>query len=282
MSGHSALYRLRDTVKPLVRPGLVVAALGAAGAALAVPGPTGELSGIASILAVAGLAVLAGHRWGLLVSGVASTMMVAHVWPIVAAGKHSGWGAFAAIASFSLALPGTVVFARGLPGRIHGLVGRRVARLPGAPLGTSVAALAVLVALPILNARPTAPAASPPVVAANQAAPASGPTAASAERDAQPALPGANQPLQLDLDRLAARQDGAVTLEGDAKAIAADPSDRGEERASTARRTLHLVGSLLSVGYDEARRRLAEEQLVDALSGAAWQTDIDPERAELP
>jgi hypothetical protein len=42
-------------------------------------------------------------------------MMLAHVWPIVAAGKHSGWGAAAAIAAFTLALPGSFAFARGLP-----------------------------------------------------------------------------------------------------------------------------------------------------------------------
>ena len=278
MRGHSALYRLRRGLEGLAPRGLVLAALGAAGAALAVPGPTGELSGIASILAVAGLAVLAGHTWGTLVSGAASTMMLAHVWPIVAAGKHSGWGAAASIAAFSLAVPGSLSFARALPRGIHGLVGRRIARLPGAPLGASVAALAVLVALPVLNGS-TVPGArsSSAVAGASSSRPPAPAAAASAERDAQAVAPGADQPVQLDLDRLATREDRPVTLEMDAKAIAADPADRGEERASLSRKTLHLVGTLLWIGYDEARRRLAEEQLVDAVSGAAWQSDVDPD-----
>jgi len=279
MSGHSALYRLRKGFETHARTILIAAALGAAGAALAVPGPTGELSGIASILAVAGLAILAGHSWGFLISGAASTMMMAHVWPIVATGKHSGWGGFAAVASFSLALPGTFAFARSLPRRIHALIGPRMARLPGAPLGASAAALAVLVALPILNARPVASAATAPVVAAAR------PTAApqpSAERDPQAVTPGAHEALQLDLDRFAAREDRPVPFEGDAKAIAPDPSDRSEERSSGARKAFHVVGSLLWIGYDEARRRLAEQQIVDAVSGAAWQTDVDPERPAGP
>ena len=203
-------------------------------------------------------------------------MMLAHVWPIVAAGKHSDWGSAAAIAAFALALPGSLLFARGLPGRIHGLVGIRIARLRGAPLGASAAALAVLVALPILNARPVTGASSSAtqVASASRPAPAPAPAAASAERDPQPVTPGAREALELELDGLASREDRPVTLELDAKAIAADPADGGEERASTARKTLHLVGSLLWIGYDEARRRLAEEQLVDAVSGAAWQTDV--------
>ena len=253
-----------------------MAALGAAGAALAVPGPTGELSGIASILAVAGLAVLAGHSWGSLVAGAASTMLLAHVWPIVAAGKHSGWGAVASIAAFSLALPGSLAFARGLPRGIHGLIGRRIARLPGAPVGASAAALAVLVALPLLNARAPAAGASSSAAVAVASRPAAA-AAPSAERDPQAVSPGAHQASELELDRLASREDRPITLEGDAKAIAGEPSDRGEQSASLSRKTLHLVGTLLWIGYDEARRRLAEEQLVDAVSGAAWQSDVDPD-----
>jgi hypothetical protein len=274
MRGHSALYRLRKGLERSAPQGLVLAALGAAGAALAVPGPTGELSGIASILAVAGLAVLAGHTWGSLVAGAASTMMLAHVWPIVAAGQHSGWGAFASIAAFSLALPGSLAFARGLPRSIHGLIGRRFARLPGAPLGASAAALAVLVALPILHARPVVGSSAAVAVASR---PAATPTAPSAERDAQTVTPGTHESSELELERLASREDRPITLEGDAKAIAGDPSDRREQSASLSRKTLHLVGTLLWIGYDEARRRLAEEQLVDAVSGAAWQSDVDPD-----
>jgi hypothetical protein len=280
MSGHSALYRLRKGIQAHPRSLLIATALGAAGAALAVPGPTGELSGIASVLAVAGLAVLAGHGWGFLVSGAASTMMLAYVWPIVATGKHSGWGGVAATASFALAVPGAFTFARALPRRIHGLIGQRVARLPGAPLGASAAALAVLVALPVLNARPAANATSSTLVAASR--PAAPPPSALPERDPQAVTPGAHETLQIDLDRLASREDRPVPFEGDAKAIAPDPSDRGEERASAARKALHLVGSLLWIGYDEARRRLAEEQIVDAVSGAAWQPDVEADSPALP
>lgn len=258
---------------------LVLAALGAAGAALAVPGPTGELSGIASILAVAGLAVLAGHTWGTLVAGAASTMMLAHVWPIVAAGKHSGWGGAASIAAFSLALPGSVAFARSLPARIHGLIGRRIARMRGAPVGASAAALAVLVALPILNTR-TLPGARSSGAVAVASRPAAKGATSSAERDLETAPPGADQTVQLDVDRLATREDRPVTLEMDAKAVAGDPTDRAEVGASLSRKTLDLVGALVRIGYDEARRRLAEQQIVDAISGAAWQTDVDSDRPD--
>ena len=276
MSGHSALYRLRMRLEAFAPKGLVLAALGAAGAALAVPGPTGELSGIASILAVAGLAVLAGHTWGTLVAGAASTMMLAHVWPIVAAGQHSGWGAAASVAAFGLAVPGSLSFARALPARIHGLVGRRIARLPGAPLGASAAALAVLVALPILNARTLSGARSSSAVAV-ASRPVAPTSPISAERDLETALPGAEQSVQLDLDRVATREDRPVRLEMDAKAIAGDPTDRAEQGASLSRKTLDLLGSLVRIGYDEARRRLAEQQIVDAISSAAWQSDVDPD-----
>ncbi|HYU15217.1 MAG TPA: hypothetical protein VEL05_04075, partial [Candidatus Acidoferrum sp.] len=104
--------------------------MGAAGVTLAIPGPTGEISGIASVLAVAGLARLAGYRWGSAVAGVAATLQVAHVWPIVKFGEHSGWSGFAATASLGLSIVLAFGFALRLPRRLPALIGHRLAGRP--------------------------------------------------------------------------------------------------------------------------------------------------------
>ena len=243
----------------------------AAGAALAIPGPTSELSGIASILAVAGLALLAGHAWGKTVAGVASTMLAAHVWPIVATGEHSGWGTFATSATLLLSFPAVVLFSATLPRSVPRLLGP-IARTQGNIAAASVAVIAALVALPLvdhpsLRETRTAIAANAP-----RSARAPQPMLASADRDAQPVTPRARQTLDLDVDQ---RPAAAATLEVDAKAIAADAPHGVDLSAAAAYQALDLVRVVLTVGYDEARRRLAEQELVDAISGAGWQPDVD-------
>jgi hypothetical protein len=249
----------------------------AAGAALAIPGPTSDLSGIASILAVAGLALVAGHAWGKAIAGVASTTLVAHVWPIVATGQHSGWGTFATSAALLCALPAVVLFAATLPRSVPRLLGR-FARTQSNSAAASVAILATLVALPLFDhpalreTRTAIAAATPRATRGPQ------PMLASADRDAQPVTPRARQTLDLDIhDRPAAAP--TISLDVDAKAIASDAAHRVDLGAAAAYQALDLVRVVLTVGYDEARRRLAEQQLVDAISGAGWQPDVDAEPA---
>src|SRR5688500_17393822 len=64
--------------------GLGAATLVAALAALAIPGPAGEITGIASVLAVGAIAVLAEHAWGLLLVAIADVLLVGKVWPALA------------------------------------------------------------------------------------------------------------------------------------------------------------------------------------------------------
>ena len=56
-----------------------VSALLGAGAALALPGPTGPATAIASVLIIGALALLAGHTWGLLVVTSANVLLIGHL-----------------------------------------------------------------------------------------------------------------------------------------------------------------------------------------------------------
>jgi hypothetical protein len=248
-----------------------VSGLAAAATALAIPGPTGEVCGIASILAVAGLAQLAGHGWGNPVAGMAATLQIAHLWPVVKLGQHSGWGAFAAAASLLLSAILATGFAARLPRRMPAIIGRRLAGGSTVDVGLSAAVVMLLLALPaaVIDKPSTA---SVPIVASAVVAPVE---VASAGRDVEAAAPGALEDIEGRIDR---SRGPAAGLEGDAKAIAADASGRDERGALGADQSLDLAGAVLAVGDDEASRSLAEGELVDALSGAAWQTEIDAER----
>src|SRR5690606_7409131 len=257
MSGQSTQPRDLTRSWRRVSTALAWVAIAGAGAALAVPGPTGELSGIAAIMAVAGLAVLAGHAWGQMVSGAASLMLLANVWPIVSSAQHSGWGAVAGGSAVAFAFPGAVAFALTLPRRLPALLASRVGRarplgLPGS-VAASAALLTLLVALPTVSGELGALTADPaaPKLASAGGATAPAPRPASADRDAQAVLPGAAQPGDLDVDdRLAAA--GPAPLQGEAKAIADDPADLREDGALGADDALDLPGALGPEGDDEA------------------------------
>jgi hypothetical protein len=254
-----------------------VAALAAAGTALAIPGPTGELCGIASILAVAGLARLAGHNWGNPVAGMAATLQIAHVWPIVKVGEHSGWGGAVTAAALLLSLVLAFVFAMRLPRHLPAVFGRRFAGGRGAEVGLSAAVVMLLLALPaaVIQApsdESTAIQASVDSVTSEEA-----PIAlASADRDVEPAAPGLLQRVERDVQPGGFASPG---LEGDAKAVAPDATDGDEGDAVAADHSLDLASAAGAIGHDEAGGSLAEAELVDALSGAAWQTDVDTEGA---
>jgi hypothetical protein len=126
---------------------MAIPALLAAGAALSLPGPTGQVTGIASILAVGAIALLAGHRWGLFIAAAAAVGLLGKVWPIVAAPGTSAWGLVAAWAAIVTAVPGVVLFFSSLPRIVELAIGRRDGRVHRAGTVTfAVAAAAWLLA----------------------------------------------------------------------------------------------------------------------------------------
>lgn len=133
-------------------------ALLAACAGFAIPGKTGELSGISTILAVAAIATLAGHGWGILVVAAADVALVAEVWPIVAnlgtiAGTtNSDWTRLGAGFALALAAPGLVVFAVTLPRTVAMLVGRRSGRRHTVGLAAAAIATCAYLAVPATRA----------------------------------------------------------------------------------------------------------------------------------
>lgn len=131
-----------------IAPGwMAIPALLAAGAALSLPGPTGQEAGIASILAVGAIALLAGHRWGLFIAAVAAVGLLGKVWPIVAAPGTSAWGLVAAWAAIATAVPGVVLFFAALPRIVELAIGRREGRVHRAgTVAFAVAAAAWLLA----------------------------------------------------------------------------------------------------------------------------------------
>lgn len=247
-------------------------ALGAAGTALAIPGPTGELCGIAAILAVAGLARLAGHRWGTLVAGVAATLQLAHVWPVVKIDQHSGLAALAADATFLLSALLALGFAVHLPRRMPFLLGRRLQGGRTTDLGLSAAVVMMLLILPaaVIEAPPS------PALATASSGAVEAPVLASADRADQPVSPRSLETVEREVER---GRGPSTRLDGDAKAVAADASQRDQRGPLAADGGLDAARLLLAVGDDEASRGFAEGELVDALSGAAWKTEIDAEPA---
>jgi hypothetical protein len=92
-----------------------VSALVGAGAALALPGPTGPATAIASVLVLGALALLAGHTWGLLVVATANVLLVGHVWPVLAFSGGSAFGTAAAATALLSALPGLTFLGVAMP-----------------------------------------------------------------------------------------------------------------------------------------------------------------------
>jgi hypothetical protein len=129
---------------------LGAAALISAIAALAIPGPSGDVTGIASVLAVGAIAVLAEHAWGLLLIGMAEVLLVGKVWPVVAFGSEvSGWGTSIAGLALVAALPGLIVFASTLSRSVEMILGERETRLYSASVTVSATSAVIWLVLPI-------------------------------------------------------------------------------------------------------------------------------------
>lgn len=104
-------------------------ALVSAGAAMALPGPAGDITGFSTVLLVGALALLAGHHWGVLVVAAAEVLILGKAWPIVmdafTSDTHSSLAVAAALTTTLSALPGLVLFAVTLPFTVEVIIGKK-------------------------------------------------------------------------------------------------------------------------------------------------------------
>jgi hypothetical protein len=129
-------------------PGWVgYSALTGAAAALMLPGPAGTAS--AALLAVAALALLAGHTWGLMVSIPAHITLVGRVWPQLEPSAHASPERTAAVAVVLVtALPALALTAYVLPQIAAHLLPDRTRRVHSIFVAGSALALAAALMLP--------------------------------------------------------------------------------------------------------------------------------------
>lgn len=222
-------------------------ALGAASlasglAALAIPGPAGEITGIASVLAVGAIAVLAEHAWGLLLVAIADVLLVGKVWPAIAYATPSrGLGLAVAVIALVAALPGLYLFVRTLPRTIEMVLGAGQTRLHRASVSAAALSALVWIALPaVLDASEPAPARS------------------SSSGLAKAAAPGGRDRVQRQLD-------GSATVAGDRdpQLASAGLPDHGHPGAVLAGDRGELIGALPRAADDETARAFAEQELID-------------------
>lgn len=108
---------------------------------MAVPGPAGSITGVASVLVVGALALLAGHRWAMLVIAAGDVLLVGQLWPAAVGieGAPSAFGEIATVVSLVCALPGLLLFVRHLPAMVEVVLGGRTR---GHGAGVTVSAIA--------------------------------------------------------------------------------------------------------------------------------------------
>jgi hypothetical protein len=141
----------QDTDASYRNPAIWVAGTGLLGAILVMllPGTLGQSSEIAAVLAVGALAMLAGHKWALLIVALADAMLVGRVWPVIAFPEHQSSVAVA-IAMFALlaAVPGLVQLGRTMPRTVDVIIGTRSPRVHSAGVLCSSLLLAAWVVAP--------------------------------------------------------------------------------------------------------------------------------------
>ncbi|RMH41859.1 MAG: hypothetical protein D6689_09950 [Deltaproteobacteria bacterium] len=130
---------------------VAVSALASAAAALALPGATGEVAGIASVVTLGGLALLAGHAWGLLVVVAAQVLLLAHVWPLVALTPPAAPVAQATAAAATVAsLPAVARLGVALPGLADVLLDEPSARARAVCVAMGAVGAAAALLAPVL------------------------------------------------------------------------------------------------------------------------------------
>jgi len=130
---------------------LAVAAFIAALAAMAIPGPAGDVTGIASVLAVGAIALMAQHAWGLLIVGVADLALVGKVWPVVVFTSHPDWSTATATLALITALPGLVVFVATLSRTVELVTGGSASRHHRAAMALSGTAAIAWLLMPAFS-----------------------------------------------------------------------------------------------------------------------------------
>lgn len=118
-------------------------------AAISLPGSTSQIAGIAVILAVAALAMLAGHRWSLIIIVAAQIMILGKVWPIA---FHAGSTlvAVAAIVATVCALPGLILLRKTVPTTVELFAGKRSRRVNNMTYRVCSVLVAVWLLMPVV------------------------------------------------------------------------------------------------------------------------------------
>jgi hypothetical protein len=100
-----------------------------AGSAMALPGPSGDITGFSSVLVVGAIALLAGHAWGILVIAAAELLIVGKAWPIVTdiitSGDLNSLAGGTALVTTLAALPGLALFVVTLPFMVEVIIGEK-------------------------------------------------------------------------------------------------------------------------------------------------------------
>jgi hypothetical protein len=145
---------------------------------MAIPGYQADIAEVSAILAIGALALLAGHRWGILIVAAADLLLIGHVWPVAAfADRPEPYARIAACTAMLGALPGLLVFSRTLPHTVSLLLGPRLARARGAGTALCSAAALIFLTSPAIS-RMMAPAQPTAVAVATTAGPSGGKTPA--------------------------------------------------------------------------------------------------------
>jgi hypothetical protein len=117
---------------------------------MAIPPSAGHATEIAAVLAVGALALLAGHRWGLLLVAIADVMLIGTVWPLLAFRVlEVGRPVIAAQIALIGALPGLLLTIRTLPTTFDLIAGPQPAQRRTTGLRLCVGAMVVWLAMPV-------------------------------------------------------------------------------------------------------------------------------------
>ena len=128
---------------------VALSALLGALAAISLPGAASQTAGMAVILAVAAIALLAGHRWSLMIIVAAQVLILGKVWPIALHG--SGMVEGAAIVATLCALPSLVLLRKTVPTIVELLVGKRSAPVNTTAYRACSVLVGVWLLLPVLS-----------------------------------------------------------------------------------------------------------------------------------
>lgn len=128
---------------------VALSALVGALAAISLPGAASQTAGMAVILAVGAIALLAGHRWSLMIVVAAQVLILGKVWPIALHG--SGMVEGAAIVASLCALPSLVLLRKTVPTILELLVGKRAAPVNTTAYRACSVLVGVWLLLPVLS-----------------------------------------------------------------------------------------------------------------------------------